>query len=150
MGSYGRERFPSVDPNEVEPGRYPVKVVESDIGPWSERNHDERWQLTLEITTGRYQGRRLWWRAGMSEAATPFRRGAVKALGIEWRDREVDLRTEVIGHRAIAEVVYNDDYDRAEVKRLRSVEQTAPGQTSLGDLPQDRVSGRNDDDIPPF
>lgn len=129
-----KERFVS---DEVPDGRYPVIVLKSEIGPWSERNPDLRWQLELEIVGGKFAGRHLWYKTGLSEKAAGFRRGAITALGIVWRDREVDLEREPIGKRCDAEVVYNADYDRAEVKRLRTQKaEVAPGQADFGELPE--------------
>lgn len=132
--SQHREHFRS---DQVPDGKYPVKVLAADIGPWSQANQDDRWQLELEIMSGEYQGRRLWYKVGMSEKATGYRRGTLTALGINWRDHDVDLIDEVIGKHCDAEIVYNADYDRAEVKRLRSQKSdVAPGQTDIGELPE--------------
>jgi len=128
-----RERFSPEDGgnfDEIPAGRYPVKVLGAAVEPWSQTNPDLKWALTLEILAGPFARRRLWLNIGMTEKAKGIRLGALSALGVNWKDQDVDLIEDVVNRRAIAETFVDETYG-TKVKRLRSLEQVTPGQAKL-------------------
>ena len=114
-------------------GDYPIKITESSIGQ-SKSSSNDTWKLVMEVTAGEYQGRKLWFYVSMSEKAKGIRRGTMTALGFD-PEMENDLTDDVINKTAKAEV-FHETYEgktREKVKRLRTGEQVAPGQTKIDD-----------------
>ena len=148
-----RERFSPEDGGnfeEIPAGRYLVKVLGAAVEPWSQTNPDLKWVLTLEILAGPFARRRLWLNIGMTEKAKGIRLGALSALGVNWKDQDVDLIEDVVNRRAIAETFVDETYG-TKVKRLRSDEKVAPGQATVDEFDSGQVLGREgEEDSVPF
>jgi len=135
--SQHRENYRGVPDGDFElmpEGNYPVKVTNATVGQAKSSGKDT-WCLELEIVGQNYAGRKLWLYHGMSEEARPMRKGTIRALGLD-PEMEIDLVDDVLGCRATA-VVFHDTYNgqlREKVKRLRSMEQVAPGQMKIGEV----------------
>lgn len=110
----------------IPAGRYPVVVTNATIEQ-AKTSGNDIWKLEMEITAGRFAGRKLWLNISMIDKARPIRKGTLTALGVD-TTQMVDYLDDVIGRKADAEV-FVDEYQgnkREKVKRLRTPKTTAP------------------------
>lgn len=129
----------------IPAGKYEVKVKESAIVPTRD-NAGELWKLTLEVMSGEFEGRLIWFQCSMSDAARPIRKGTCTALGLNTEEKPVDLQDDVIGCRALAEV-YIDTYngtEQSKVKRLRTLNKMSASEVSnLRNIKTEDLSGED-------
>jgi len=136
-----RENYSKVPDFDVLPAdTYPIQVEESIIADGKDPKKPKVWTLKLCITNGKYVNRFLWARWSMGDSSTGFRKGTMTALGLDTkRDESYDLIEDVVGRKALAEVVIDDSYDgvpRNKVKRLRTPTHSdagIPGSSSLSE-----------------
>jgi len=106
----------------IPEGSYLVKVTDSIIGP-SKASGQDTWYLSLEIISGEFTGRKLWFNTSMREEAKGVRKGITVALGIN--HKPVDIIKDVIDKEAIA-IVFHDIWHgekKEKVKRLKAIKE---------------------------
>jgi len=132
----------------IPAGEYPVKVLDSMIGP-SKSSGQDTWYLTLMIKSPpAYIGRMLFLTVGMSDTAKGIRKGVTEALGIV--HKPVDIIKDVMNKTAIA-IVYHELWqgeNKPKVKRLKPIKEEVPIWPEQMPEPTVKVEEELDDTTP--